>query len=81
MSNCQDCQQKKPIDDGSTVGATAAIKPIGDGLLMTVVASMAAGIFYALRITGVGQHNALLTYTSLAWLMSLQCENEICIFF
>ena len=80
MSNCQDIQQKKPIDDGSTVGTTASMKPTGNGLLMTVVASTAAGIFYALRITGVGQHNALLTSTSLAWLMSLQCGNEICIF-
>ena len=35
---------------------------IKDGLLMTVVASTMVGIFYALRIVGVGQHNALLTY-------------------
>ena len=35
---------------------------IKDGLLMTVVASTMVGIFYALRIVGVGQNNALLTY-------------------
>ena len=34
MSDC-DCQKNinKIIDDGSTVDATAAKKPIGDGLL------------------------------------------------
>ena len=71
MSACEGCQQKnikKPIGDGD---AMANKKPIGDGLLMTVAASIAAGIFYALRMPGVGQHNALLTSTSLAWLMSL----------
>ena len=68
---CEDCQQKHIKDDGSTVDATAAKKPIKDGLLMTAVASTTAGIFYALWIAGVGQHNALSTSTSLAWLMSL----------
>ena len=63
--------RKKTKDDGSTVDTTAAKKPIKDGLLMTVVASTTAGIFYALRMVGVGQHNALLISTSLAWLMSL----------
>ena len=71
MSEC-DCQKniKKPIDDGSTVDSTAAKKPIADGLLITTVACTTVGIFYAVRAAGVGQHNALLTFTSLAWLMS-----------
>ena len=46
MGGC-DCQKniKKPIDDGSTVDATAAEKPIGYGLLITNVASTNVGIF------------------------------------
>ena len=72
MSGC-DCQEniKKPIDDGSTIDATAAKKPIGDGLLITTVLSTTVRIFYALRAAGVGQHNALLTSMSLACFMSL----------
>ena len=71
MSEC-DCQKniKKPIDDESTVDSTAAKKPIADGLLITTVACTTVGIFYLVRAAGVGQHNALLTFTSLAWLMS-----------
>ena len=67
------CQEniKKPNDDGSTVEAMAAKKPTGDGLLITTVVSTIVGIFYALRAVGVGQYNALLTSTSLAWFMSL----------
>ena len=72
MSNC-DCQKniKKPINDGFTVDATAVTKPIGDGLLITIVAATAAGIFYALRAAGVEQNNALLTSKSLVYLLSL----------
>ena len=72
MSNC-DCQKniKKPINDGSTVDATAVTKPIGDGLLITIVAATAAGIFYALWAADVGQNNALLTSKSLVYLLSL----------
>ena len=68
-----DCQKniKKPVDDRSTVDATAATKPIGGGLLITTVASTIVGIFYALWVASVGQTNASLTSTSLAWLMSL----------
>ena len=68
MSDC-DCQKniKTPIDDGSTVSAMAAKKPIGDGLLITNVASTTVRIFYALR-RAVGQHNALITSTSLSTL-------------
>ena len=67
------CQEniKKPNDDGSTAEATAAKKPTEDGLLIFTVASTTVGIFYALRAVGVGQYNALLTSTSLAWFMSL----------
>ena len=54
MSDCEDCQQKHIKDDGSTADATAAKKRIKDMLLMTTVASTTAGIFYALRIAGVG---------------------------
>ena len=71
MGDC-DCQKniQKPIDDGSTIDATAAKKTIGNGLLITTVASTTVGIFYAVRAAGVGQHNALST-SSLAWFMSL----------
>ena len=43
-----DCQKnnKKPIDDGSTVDATVAKKPIGDGLLITTVTAIATRIFF-----------------------------------
>ena len=65
MSNCH-CQKniKKLIHDWSTVDATAAKKPIGDGLLITTVAATIFEVFYALRAAGVGQPNALLTSTS-----------------
>ena len=67
MSDC-DCQKniKKTeltVDDVK--------KPIGDGFLITTVASTTVGISYTLRAAGVGQHNALLTSTSLACFMSL----------
>ena len=70
MSNC-DCQKniKKPIKDGSTVDTTAAKKPVGDGPLITTVAATTVAIFYALRAAGVGQPNALLTSTSLVYLL------------
>ena len=72
MSNCH-CQKniKKLIDDGSTVDTTTSKKPMGDELLINTVASTIVGIFFALKAAGVGQHNALLTSTSLAWFMSL----------
>ena len=52
-----DCQKniKKPIDDGSTVGATASRNPIGDGLLKTTAASSTVGIFYTLRISCISK--------------------------
>ena len=62
-----DCQKniKKP-------NASDVKKPIEDGLLITTVASMTVGTFCALKAAGVGQHNALLTSTSLACFMSLR---------
>ena len=59
-----DCQQKNNH-------TTAAEKLIKDGVLMTTAAFTTTGIFYTLRMVGIGQHNALLTSASLAWLMSL----------
>ena len=69
MSNC-DCQEniKKPIEDAPTV---ASEKPIGDGLFITTVATATVGIFFSLREMGLVQHDALLSSTSLAWLISL----------
>ena len=64
---------KKTIDDdddGSTVDATAAKKPIGDGLLITTVTAMAAGICFGLRIVGIEQQGALLTSTSFVYFLS-----------
>ena len=74
MSSC-DCQKniKKPINDRSTIDARAATvdaKPIGDGLLITTVVATTVGIFFGLRAVGMGQHNALLTSTSLVYLLS-----------
>ena len=60
----------KIIDDGSTVDDVK--KPIEqDGLLITIVASTTVVIFYALRVAGLGQHNVLITSTSLACFLSL----------
>ena len=46
-------------------------KLIGEGLLINPVTATAAGIFFGLRAVDVGQHNAILTSTLFAWLMSL----------
>ena len=45
---------KKPIDDGSTVEATVSKKPIGDWSVISTVAAMATRIFFGLRIVAVG---------------------------
>ena len=58
MSSCEDCQQK----NNDSVDAK---KPTV-GLLMTIIASTMAGIFYTLRLADIGQQNTLLTYTSVA---------------
>ena len=63
MGSCEDFQQKN--NDG-----VDAKKPTV-GLLMTIIASTMAGIFYTLRLADIGQHKTLLTYTSVVWLMSL----------
>ena len=67
MSDCG-CQKnfKKPEPTVNDVK-----KPIGDGLLITTVVFTSVGIAYAIRAAGVRQHNALLTSTSLAFLISL----------
>ena len=67
MSDCEDCQNKN--NDGADT--TAAKKPIGDGLIITTVATTTAVIFFGLRLVGMRQGNALLTSTSLALFMSL----------
>ena len=64
MSNC-DCQEN---EDETTV---ATEKPIGDGLLITTVATATVGIFCSLGAIGLVQNDALLASTSLVWLMSL----------
>ena len=67
MSDC-DCQKNIKKSE-STVDDVE--KPIGDGLLITTVASTTVRIFYTLRAAGVRQHNALITSKSLACFMSL----------
>ena len=74
-------RQKKKIritidDDGSTVDATTAKKPIGDGLLITNVTAMATGILFGLRTVGVGQQGALLTSTSFVYFVSFFRHRE-----
>ena len=68
-----DCQEniKKPVEDGHTISGTVAEKLIGDGLIITTIAAKAIGIFFGVRAMGAGQHNPLLTFTSLVWLFSL----------
>ena len=62
----------KNIDnDEAKVVAMFAEKPIGDGLLIIAVAATTSGIIFGLRGMGVGQNDALITSTTLAWLMSL----------
>ena len=70
MSNC-DCQGniEKPIKHGYVIADTTAEEP--DGLIITTVAAMTAGMFFRLRVMGLGQHDTLITSTSLVWLMSL----------
>ena len=60
---------KNPVNDGSTADATAAKKPIGDGPLIATVATTTARIFFGLRTVSMRQHNALLTSTSLVYLL------------
>ena len=60
-----DCQENEDETNG------APEKPIGDGLLITTVATATVEIFFSLRATGLVQHDALLAPTSLVWLMSL----------
>ena len=55
MGDCDSQKNiKKPIEDGSAVNATAAKKPIGDGLIITTVAITAAVINFGLRLLGLG---------------------------
>ena len=70
MSDC-DYQEniKEPIEYGLTIAYAAAEKP--DGLLITTIAATTVGMLFGLRAMGVGQHDALLTSTSLLWLLSL----------
>ena len=69
MSNCH--YQENIDDDEATVATTVAEKPIGDGLLITNIATTIAGIFFGLRAMGGVANDALITSTSLVWLMSL----------
>ena len=68
MSSCDyqcDCQESID-DDEATVAATVTEKLIGDGLLMTAVATTAAGIFFGLSGMGMVQNNALIISTTWA---------------
>ena len=67
MSNCGNCQNK----NNNGVDATAAKKPIGDGLIITTIVDTTVVIFFGLRLVGIGQVNALLTSTSLVSFVSL----------
>ena len=51
MSDCdRQKNNKEPTDDGSTVRATTAKKHIGDGLIITTVATTTAVIFFAVSL-------------------------------
>ena len=58
-------------DDEATVVAMFAEKSTGDGLLIIAVAATTSEIIFGLRGMGVGQNDALITSTTLAWLMPL----------
>ena len=67
MSDCdRQKNNKETIDDGSTVRATTAKKLIGDGLIITTVATTTAVIFFGLSLVDMRQGNVLLTSTPLA---------------
>ena len=70
MSDCQE-NIKESTGYGTVMAATDAKKPIGDGPLITAIAATTVGIFFGLRAMDVGQHDALVTSTSLVWLFSL----------
>ena len=67
---------KKPIDDGSTVEATASKKPIGDWSLISTVAAMATRIFFRLKTVGVGQQGGLLTSMSFVYFVCFFRDRE-----
>ena len=72
MSNCDchcDCQENIDYDE-----VTVTEKP--DGLLITTMAAMTAGIFFGLRTIGAAQHDALLASTTWAWLMSFPYRRQ-----
>ena len=54
--------------------ATVAEKP--DGLLITTMAAITAGIFFVLWTTGAAQHDPLLASTTWAWLMSFPYRRQ-----
>ena len=49
----------------------ASEKPFGHGPFIAFTTATTFGIFFALRAMGVRQHDALVTSTSLVWLLSL----------
>ena len=67
MSDC-DRQKNKPIDDRSTVDATAAKKSVGYWRLIGTAAATVVRIFFGQRTLSVGQYDALLASTWLVWL-------------
>ena len=67
MSDCQENINKLTEDE--TAGS--AEKPIGDVPFIPFTAATTVGIFFVLRVMGVGQHDALVIPTSLVWLFSL----------
>ena len=68
MSDCQE-NIKKPIGHEPIIASGTAEGP--DGLIITTVATMTAGMFFDLRVMGFRQHDFLLTSTSMVWLMLL----------
>ena len=74
MSDCDDQNNKKPSDDGSTVATTTVVMPVNairDGLIQTTTIGNTPVIFLSLKLAGMGQGNALLTFTSVNLPMSL----------
>ena len=60
---------EKPVKHGPVIADTTAEEP--DGLIIVTVTVMTARMFFGIRAMGLGQHDALITSTSLVWLRSL----------
>ena len=58
MSDCDDQNNKKPSDDGSTVATTTVVMPVNairDGLIQTTTIGNTPVIFLSLKLAGMAR--------------------------